>query len=193
MVLGKNVESSILGKLIGAKHKMLDNKLKQDEAQRASNYEAIKTDVQAKVGGEIAAEAQRPTSTQGKTIDNLAGNMRQKAVDEVVATENEVERGRFLARVSQIVDYVFFLIYGLLTIRLMLALFAANSGNGFVQLIKNITDPIYAPFKGIVPNLTAEGGFTLVLPIIVAIVVYLLLHLAINGLLRIFVHRKTTI
>ncbi len=172
---------------------MIDNKLAQDEAQRVANYEAIKTDVEGEVGGEIAAHAQRTTVMEANRIDNIAGNMRQKAVNEVVDTEKEVERGRFFARVSQIVDYIFFLIYGLLTIRLLLALFAANNNAGFVQIIKNITDPFYAPFKGIVPSLSAQGGFTLALPIIVAIVVYMMIHLAINGLLRIFVHRKTTV
>lgn len=172
---------------------MIDNKLAQDEAQRAANYEAIKTDVKAEVGGEIAAEAQRPTASEANQIDSIAGNMRQKAVNEVIDTEREVERGRFFARISQIVDYIFFLIYGLLAIRLMLALFAAKSNAGFVQFIRSITDPFYAPFKGIVPSLSAEGGFTLALPIIVAIVVYMMVHLAINGLLRIFVHRKTTV
>jgi uncharacterized protein YggT (Ycf19 family) len=172
---------------------MVDNKLAQDEAQRAADYEAIKTDVKAEVGGEIAAEAQRPTATDAQHVDDIAGSIRQKAVNEVVDTQSEIELGRSFARVSQIVDYIFFVIYGLLAIRLMLALFAANNNAGFVQLIKNITDPLYAPFKGIVPSLTAEGGFTLALPIVVAIVVYMMLHLAINGLLRIFVHRKTTI
>jgi uncharacterized protein YggT (Ycf19 family) len=172
---------------------MFDDKLAQDEAQRAANYEATKANVNAEVGGEIAAEARRPTETEAQNIDNIAVDMREKAVSEVVDTQGEVERGRFFARVSQIVDYIFFLIYGLLAIRLMLALFAANNSAGFVQLIKNITDPLYAPFKGIVPSLSAEGGFTLALPIVVAIVVYLLLHLAINGFLRIFVHRKTEV
>lgn len=172
---------------------MVDDKLAQDEAQRAANYEAIKSEVKAEVGGEIAAEAQRPTASEAKEIDNIAENMRQKSVNEVVETGREVERGRFLARVSQIVDYVFFVIYGLLAIRLMLALFAANNRAGFVQMIKGLTDPFYAPFKGIVPSLSAEGGFTLALPIVVAIIVYMLLHLAINGLLRIFVHRKTVV
>jgi uncharacterized protein YggT (Ycf19 family) len=172
---------------------MFDDKLEQDEAQRAENYEAIKTDVKAGVGGEIAAQAQSPTVTQAQHVEDIAGSMRQRAVDEVVDSQGEVERGRFFARVSQIVDYIFFVVYGLLGIRLMLALFAANNNAGFVQLIKNITDPLYAPFKGIVPSISAEGGFTLALPIVVTIVVYMLLHLAINGLLRLFVHRKVTV
>ena len=83
--------------------------------------------------------------------------------------------------------------YGLLTIRLLLELFAARESAGFFRFIKVATDPFYAPFRGLVPSPTTADGFTLALPIIVALVVYMLLHLAINGLLRIFAHRKTQV
>lgn len=172
---------------------MVDDKLQRDEVQRAANYEAIKSDVKSEVGGEIAADARVPTARQADHVENIAGNMRSKAINEVEQTEREVERGRFMARVSQIVDYIFFLVYGLLTIRLLLALFAARESAGFVQFIRDITDPLYAPFRGIVASPSTAEGFTLALPIIVAIVVYMLIHLAINGLLRIFAHRKTAI
>lgn len=172
---------------------MIDNKLAQEEAQRSVNYEAIKSGVKSEVGAEIAAEAQYPTITEQAEVDNIAGNMRRKAIDEVVETDREVERSRFLARVSQVVDYIFFVIYGLLTIRLLLELFAARESAGFVKFIKSATGIFYAPFDGIMPSLKADGGFELALPIIVAIVVYMLLHLAINGFLRMFAHRKTAI
>ncbi len=172
---------------------MTDNKLEIDEAQRAANYEAIKTDVKHEVGNEIAYEARAVSPTQASEIDSVAERMREKAVTEVVQTEREVERGRFVARISQVVDYVFFLIYGLLTIRLLLALFAARSSAGFVQFIRTVTDPIYAPFKGIVASPSTPEGFTLALPIVVAIVVYMLLQLAINGLLRMIAHRKVEV
>jgi len=172
---------------------MLDNKLAQEESRRIADYEAIKSGVKSEVGGEIHAEAQRPTTADARQIDNIAGDMRQKAVGEVVATEREVERSRVLARVSQIVDYVFFVVYGLLAIRLLLELFAAKENAGFVKFIKSATGFLYAPFQGIMASPTTKEGFTLALPIIVAIVAYMLLHLAINGLLRIFAHRKTEI
>ena len=172
---------------------MVDNKLAQDEAQRAANYETVKSTVESEVNAEIAAEANRKTVSQAQAVENIADDMRRKAVTEVAETETEVERGRFFARLSQFVDYVFFIIYGLLTIRLLLELFAARESAGFVKFIKSVTGIFYAPFEGIAPSPTASGGFTLALPIIVAIVVYMLLHLAINGLLRIFVHRKTTV
>lgn len=172
---------------------MVDDKLAREEAQRAANYEAIKTNVKSEVGAEIAANADRPTVSEGKDINHIAGDMRRRAVDEVVETDREVERSRFLARVSQVVDYIFFVIYGLLTIRLLLELFAARESAGFTKFIKSATGIFYAPFEGIMPSLSTGEGFTLALPIIVAIVVYMLLHLAINGLLRLFAHRKTAI
>ena len=172
---------------------MIDDKLEVDELEREANYEAIKSSVKGEVGGEIAAVAQVPTRGEAQRIDNIAVHMREKAVDEVVETEREVERGRTLARVSQVVDYIFFLIYGLLVIRLLLALMAARSEAGFVQFIRAISDPFYAPFRGIVASPTTPEGFTLALPIVIALVVYILLHMAINGLLRMFVHRKTEV
>ena len=172
---------------------MIDDKLEVDELEREANYEAIKSSVKGEVGGEIATVAQVPTRGEAQRIDNIAVHMREKAVDEVIETEREVERGRALARVSQVVDYIFFLIYGLLVIRLLLALMAARSEAGFVQFVRTISDPFYAPFRGIVASPTTAEGFTLALPIVIALVVYILLHMAINGLLRMFVHRKTEV
>jgi uncharacterized protein YggT (Ycf19 family) len=169
---------------------MTDNKLSQDEAQRAANYEAIKSTVKTEVGNEIAAGAVRSPDNAPAEIAN---DMRSRAVDEVVQTQHEVDRGRVAARVSQIIDYIFFLVYGLLAIRLLLELFAAREGVAFFRFIKALTNPIYWPFRGLVPSLSTPDGFSLELAIIVAIVVYALLHMAINGLLRIGAHRKVEI
>jgi hypothetical protein len=47
-------------------------------------------------------------------------------------------------------------------------------------------------FRGIVSSPTAEG-FTLALPIVIAILAYLVLHAGIKALLRLIAHRKTEI
>ncbi len=172
---------------------MVDDKLAREEAQRAANYEAIKSNVKTDVGSEIYAEAARPAASQAARVEEVADGMRRTAVDEVVQTEREIGRARVVARISQIVDYLFFVVYGLLTVRLLLELFAARESAGFFKFVKNVTDPFYSPFRGLVPSPTTAEGFTLALPIVVAIVVYMLLHLAINGLLRIFAHRKTEV
>src|SRR5687768_8842366 len=64
--------------------KMVDDKLERDEAQRAANYEAIKSGVKADVGGEIQAEAARPELSQAERVEEVADGMRRSAVSEVV-------------------------------------------------------------------------------------------------------------
>ena len=172
---------------------MEDNKLAADEDRRALQHESVKAEVESDVNAEIAARADRTTPTEARRMENVAGEFRGKAIDEVVETEREVERGRTLARVSQVVDYIFYVIYGLLAIRLILALLAARRSAGFTQFIYSITDPFYAPFRGIVAEPTAEGGYKLALSVVIAIIVYALVHLGINGLLRLFAQRKTAI
>jgi len=172
---------------------MVDNKLAIDEAERAAEYEAVKSSVKSEVSSDIHREAIRSAPAQSELVEETADRMRRRSVNEVVETEREVDRARGAARISQFVDYIYFLIYGLLTIRLLLALFAARQDAGFFQFIKTVTDPFYAPFRGLVPSPSTPEGFTLALPIVIAIVAYMLLHLAVNGILRIAAHRKTSV
>jgi uncharacterized membrane protein len=170
----------------------MDDKLAADEARRSVQHESVKAQVEGEVQAEIADHA-GPAPGEARKIDQVAGQFRNKAVDEVIDTEREVERGRGAARVSQVIDYIFYVIYGLLAMRFLLALLAARSTAGFVQFIVTVTNPFYAPFKGIVASPRTDEGHTLLMPIIIAIIAYVLLHLAINGLLRMLAHRKTQI
>jgi uncharacterized protein YggT (Ycf19 family) len=172
---------------------MEDKKVAVDEARRTAQHTAVKSKVEGDVNAEIAGKAAIPTASQTARIDEAAGEFRGRAIDETVAADREVGRARGAARSSQIIDYVFYVAYALLAIRLALALIAARSSNGFVRFIGAVTAPLYEPFRGIVPSPTVEGGYTLALPIVIAIVVWVLVHLAVNGLLRMFTHRKTEI
>lgn len=171
----------------------MDDKLAADEARRSVQHETVKAQVEGEVQAEIADQASQPAADEPQRIQQVAGDFRAKAVDEVIHTEREVERGRGAARVSQVIDYIFYVIYGLLGMRFLLALLAARSTAGFVQFIVTVTNPFYAPFRGIVASPSTDQGHTLLLPIVVAIIAYVLLHLAINGLLRMLAHRKTAI
>src|SRR6266849_3761080 len=172
---------------------MEDDKLAMEEARRAGQHGAVKSQVEGEVQAEIADRAAQAPPAQAEKIDQVAGEFRAKAVNEVVETEREVGRGRVAARVSQVVDYIFFVIYALLAMRFLLALLAARSSAGFVRFIVTVTNPFYEPFRGIVASPTAGDGHTLMLPLVIAIIVYILLHLGINGLLRMFAHRKTAV
>jgi len=171
----------------------MDDKLGAEESRRSVQHESVKAQVEGEVQAEIADQSQAPAAGESKRIQQVAGEFRSKAVDEVVDTEREVQRGRGAARISQVIDYIFYVIYALLGMRFLLALLAARSTAGFVQFIVAVTNPFYAPFRGIVASPRTDEGHTLLLPIVIAIIAYVLLHLAINGLLRMAAHRKTQI
>lgn len=172
---------------------MEDDKLAADEARRKAQHVSVKSQIEGEVNSEIAAHADRATAPEARRIERVADEFRAKAVDEVVETEREVTRSRVAARVSQVIDYLFFVLYALLAMRFLLALLAARSSAGFVQFIVAVTNPFYLPFRGIVATPSTEGGHTLMMPLVIAIIVYVLLHLGINGLLRLLAHRKTQV
>ena len=168
-------------------------KLAAAEALRESHHAAVKSQVNREVNAQLAARAEHTTTAEAAQMEKVAGDFRGKAIDEVAGKDREVGRSRVLARVSQVIDYLFFLVYGLLGIRLALALIAARSGSGFVRFIHAVTEPLCAMFNGIVSSPSTAGGFTLALPIVIALVVYALLHLGITRLLRLIAHRQTSI
>jgi uncharacterized protein YggT (Ycf19 family) len=173
---------------------MDDDKLALEESRRAQQHESVKSEIEGKVQSDIASRAESVTPAgESERISEVAGQFRAKAVDEVVDSEREVGRARGLARVSQVIDYLFFIVYGLLGLRFLLALLAARSSAGFVQFVVTVTNPFYEPFRGIVSSPSTGGGHTLMMPLVVAFIAYVLLHLAINGLLRLLAHRKTAI
>src|SRR5215467_13757752 len=172
---------------------MDDDKLAIEEARRAQQHGSVKSQVEGEVQAEIAQRAAQTNAPDHERIHQVAGEFRSNAVDEVVESEREVERARGVARISQIIDYIFFVLYALLGLRFVLALLAARSTAGFVRFIVAVTDPFYRPFRGIVASPSTDSGHTLMVPLVIAIVVYLLLHLAINGLLRMLAQRKTAI
>jgi hypothetical protein len=172
----------------------MDDKLAVEEARRAAQHESVKTQVEGEVQADISDRAAaKATPNESQRINEVAGDFRSRAVDEVIDTEHEVQRSRGLARVSQAVDYIFYVIYALLGMRFLLALLAARSGAGFVRFIVAVSSPFYEPFRGIVASPRTDGGHTLLLPIVIAIIAYVLAHLLINALLRMLAHRKTEI
>jgi uncharacterized protein YggT (Ycf19 family) len=170
-----------------------DDKLAAEEALRLGRHQAVKNFVGREVGAEVAAESTVVTSADLHREERVAADLRRKALEEVVVTEQAVEQARGAARASQLVDYVFYVIYALLAVRIGLALLAGNPEAGFYRFIRAVTAPFYAPFRGIVESPTDPAGHTLALPLVVAIVAYALLHLAINGALRVLATRKTAI
>lgn len=174
--------------------RLANDPVADDQARRVVQHGDVKANVEGDVNAEIAAQASRaPAPGAARRIEKVADTFRDHAVDEVVDSEKQVRQGRGALRVSQFIDYAFFLIYALLAIRFVLSLIAARSGAGFVKFIVAISDPFYAPFHNIVSSPTTNEGHTLMMPAVVAMGAYLALHLAIKGILRLVATRKTEI
>jgi len=169
-----------------------DTNLAVDEARRLEAHESVKSAVNGEVNAEIAGAADVPTPNQQAQAEVIGRRFRENALDEVVATDNEVERAKGVARVSQIVDYAFYLVYGIISLEIILELLGARDSAGFKQFVDTIAAPFLVPFRGLMPD-PSNGPFRLMLSYVMALVAYLLLHLAVNGLLRIFVHRKVAV
>jgi len=168
---------------------MSDDKVLVDEARRTAQHRRIREHIQRDV--DAAIEVRAPRLRDEREVAEVGAELRGRAIEEVHHTEREVQLGRHTARFSQAVNYLFGIVYALLGIRLLLALIAARPGAGSSQAIRGITDPLLLPFKGILPNLTTPDGYTLALPVLFAILMYGVLHLAVRGLLRLIGERKT--
>lgn len=171
---------------------MHDEKLAADENRRIAQHEAVKTTVEDDVNARVAADAAQPRRGERQVINEVADDMRGRALRETVQTEREIDRARGAARGSQVVDYLFYVVYTLLVARFVLVLLDANRANGFVQFVNAVSDPFYAPFRDIVRD-PSSNGFTFSFSILLAIAAYMVLHAGVNGLLRLVAHRKTSV
>lgn len=172
---------------------MTQDKVADDDARQAASQDAAKVRAEKQVNAELSREMSDASVSATGRVAEVAAGMRHRAIDESEQGARSIGHARTAARGSQFVDFAFYTLYALLGIRLVLAFIAARSSNGFVQFIHTVTGPFYSPFRGIVDSPSINGGPTIAIPIIIAILMYVLLHAAVNGLLRMVGTRKTTI
>ena len=67
-----------------------------------------------------------------------------------------------MTRLSQVGDYVFFVIYGLIGLEIVLQLFGARQASGFKRALDSVTLPLLGPFRGLMPD-PALGSMRLML------------------------------
>jgi uncharacterized protein YggT (Ycf19 family) len=168
------------------------NNVQLDEERRLASHQEVKASIDDDVNARIKRESARVEPKESAEVAGVAHELKQKSVHEAVDTERELGRGRTAARISQVVDYLFYLIYGLIALEFLLGLMGARAGNGFVQFIGAVTRPLLAPFERIVGT-PSSGAFQVRISYLFALVVYVLIHLAINGAFRLIAHRKVTV
>lgn len=167
-----------------------NDKVRVDDERKVQQHEQVKGEIRDEIHREIKARTAQAPDVAG--VEGVAQRMQHKAVREVLSSESELETARAVSRVSQVIDYLFFVLYGLIGLLIVLEMLGARQGSGFKQFIDLITKPFLAPFKGLMPD-PSVGSFQLMISYIIGLGIYILIHLAINGALRLFVARKTTV
>ena len=127
-----------------------DRTLVEEENRRIAQHEKVKTRVVDDVQGEILRDTAQIAPEERRHVEQVAHQLKRKAIAEVGETEIEIRRGRALARLAQVVDYVFYVIYGLIGLQILLELIGAREGAGFKQLMNVLTSPLLGPFRGLV-------------------------------------------
>lgn len=95
-----------------------------------------------------------------------------------------------VAKANQILWFVCGVLELLLGMRVVLRMMGANAAAGFVRFIYGVTQPLAAPFLGMLPNAAgATRAAVLEVPTLIAMVVYFLLFLMITLLLRLLISR----
>jgi len=169
-----------------------DDKLAEDEARRIEQHELVKRKMHEEIRGEFARDAESVAAAEEAEVKAVGRTLKERAIHEVSETDAEILRGRRVARIAQVVDYLFYVVYGLVGLQIFLELIGAREGAGFKQFMNSITAPLLGPFRGLVAD-PAVGQFQFMSSYTVALVIYILVHLAVRGLLRILVIRRTAI
>jgi hypothetical protein len=171
----------------------MTNRINSDEDRLVEQRKSTKAVIESDLNAEIAHRAERDAHQDVDRLEGMAEEVKDKAVAEVRDAAHIEQRRKSLARLVQIIDFLFSVVYVLLGTRLALGMMAANSEAGFVQLIRTMTDPFYAMFRGVVASPTVEGGYTFALPILVAIGAYALLHWGVRSLAKLAAYRSSEI
>ena len=162
-----------------------------DDARRLAQHEAIKTELRNDVNREVAHEARKHAGERGD-VHELGAELDRRAIREVASTESDVQKGRVAARAGQFLDYAFIAIYGLIGVEIVLEVTGAREANVFKRAIDFVSYPFLMPFEGLFRD-PRIGEFRLMFSYIAALVAWLLLHLAVRGLLRLIATRQTSL
>jgi uncharacterized protein YggT (Ycf19 family) len=96
-------------------------------------------------------------------------------------------------RAVEVTYLVFGIIEGLLAIRLVLKLLAANPQAGFANFIYGVTDFFMAPFRYLLPTVGGSSGAVLETSVVIAIIVYALIAWVLARLIVIMFFRNVTV
>jgi YGGT family len=108
-------------------------------------------------------------------------------------TESSISRGASpLGTWVRIISIVLAVVEGLIAIRFVLKLLAANPEAGFARLIDGVTAPMVAPFVGLLGNPASSVGNQIEVASLVAMAVYALVAWLLTRIVQLVLNRTVT-
>lgn len=95
-------------------------------------------------------------------------------------------------RAYETVYLIFAIIVGAIVVRTLLKLLGANTAVAFTHFMYNVTDPVMAPFRGILPTFVS-GRTVFESSALIAILIYGLVGIALARLIAIMFMRDVTV
>ncbi len=101
-------------------------------------------------------------------------------VEECLTSEQiDFPRLSLIVRARQFVDYLFCLVYGIISLQIILDLAGAHNDCGFKRFLNGVTYPLLGPFEGIFPDPVFNNRYRIRISYCAALVIYSLVHLAV--------------
>ncbi|MBW3660263.1 MAG: hypothetical protein KY397_01340 [Gemmatimonadetes bacterium] len=117
----------------------------------------------------------------------MPGDKNRERDEEERVHEPEAGRPRkprgIVAVVGQAIDYAFYLIYTIVGVRILLEVLGTGEETEFRQLVDTLSGPFVSPFQGLTFDPWVEP-YQDVVPFLIALLVWMLVHGALKGLLR---------
>lgn len=90
----------------------------------------------------------------------MADELRTETTQEVVREEAAPKQphNRAVSKVAQVIWFIVGLIFAILLVRFVLALLGANLDNAFASFMYSISDPLVAPFRGLLQISEFQAG-----------------------------------
>ncbi len=117
----------------------------------------------------------------------------ERPVGSTAASDSEVvSRFSPARRAYETIYLIFAVIVGAILIRVILKVLGANTGVPFTHFMYNVTDPLLAPFRGILPTFVS-GTTVFESSALIAILIYGLIGIALARLFAIMFMRDVTV
>jgi len=128
------------------------------------------------------AETSKENKGTETATPNYSPTEKSSAADRDIAVAEEA-RAKSSRKITQFVDYVYWIIMAMIAVRFTFKLIGANAENALVRLLYDASDPFINIFKGIVPDITTSGSSVIEISALIALLIIWLLYHAILKLI----------